>query len=141
MRFLRTAICLVLVGLVLSAAVWAQEARKAPKIDEEEYRRMAPLDAVIYEKERQEEYIKEMERQRRLREMEAWDNQRRLVQRRILNVHCTWELPSGKTVEKVFEHRVAASCEDALKELASDLNQPLSADCSCKGASPTEENP
>ncbi len=77
----------------------------------------------------------------RLREMEAWDNQRRLVKRQILNVHCTWKFPSGKTVEKVFKQRIAPSCDAAIKELSSDLKRPMSADCNCTGASPTGESP
>jgi hypothetical protein len=131
----------VLLSLILPLAIHPQEVRKAPEIDEETRKRMGPLDSVIYKKEYQEEYRKELERERRLREMEAWDGQRRLVKRQIMNVHCTWKFPSGKTVTKTFERRIAPSCEEALKELSSDLKKPLTADCSCKGSSPKAENP
>ncbi|MCH6567970.1 MAG: hypothetical protein IH801_06350 [Nitrospinae bacterium] len=102
---------------------------------------MGPLDQVIYRKEVEENYRKALERQRRLREMESRDNQRRIVKREILNVHCTWKRTEGKTITKVFKHRVASSCEDAIAELTSDLGGSLSAECTCTGATPTSDTP
>ncbi len=99
---------------------------------------MHPLDAIYYRKEMMEEYLKERDRKRRMRQMESWDNQRRTVKRRLMDVHCTWKRPGGKTLTKVFKKRVAPSCDAAVEDLSRDLKRPLSAECECTGASPTE---
>jgi hypothetical protein len=141
--FRRLVIYLVLVGLLLPAAGAAQQAKlpPSPEEDPEAYEKMHHLDAIIYQKEMKEEYVKQRERLRKMREMEALDNQRRLVKRQMLDIHCTWKRPSGKTLTKVFKKRVAPSCDAAIGELSSDLSGPLTADCKCTGASPTEESP
>jgi hypothetical protein len=102
---------------------------------------MGALDQVLYQKEAMEEYRRQLERQRRLREMEAWDSQRRLVKRELLNVRCVWKRPGGKTITRTFERRIAPSCADAIAELGRDLGRPLSADCSCTRTSPSLETP
>lgn len=144
MSFRRLVIYLVLVGLLLPAAAVAQQAKLPPSPEDdpdEVYRKMHHLDAIYYQKEMKEEYREERDRLRKMREMEALDNQRRLVKRQMLDIHCTWKRPSGKTLTKVFKKRVASSCDAAIGELSSDLSGPLTADCNCTGASPTEESP
>ena len=146
MTFHRMLLAVGLLALLLFAPAGAQQSsfpRPPPNTieDPEILRRMGPLDQVIYRKEVEEQYLKALERQRRLREMESWDNQRRIVKREILNVHCTWKRTEGKTITKVFKHRVASSCEDAIAELTSDLGGSLSAECTCAGASPTSDTP
>ncbi len=135
---------LAFLGLLLQAPAGAQQAPPAPKppeIPQEKLEKMGPLETVIYKKEMEEEYRKTLERQRRWREMEAWDNQRRLVKRKMLDVQCTWSRPGGKKITKVFKQRVAETCEAALADLSRDLGRPLSADCSCSGSSPPGTGP
>ncbi len=146
MGFQRMLLAVGLLALLLFAPAGAQQRsfpRPPPNTieDPEILRRMGPLDQVIYRKEVEENYRKALERQRRLREMEFRDNQRRIVKREILNVHCTWKRTEGKTITKVFKQRVASSCEDAIAELTSDLGGSLSAECTCTGASPTSDTP
>ncbi len=146
MTFQRMLLAVGLLALLLFAPAGAQQRsfpRPPPNTieDPEILRRMGPLDQVIYRKEVEENYRKALERQRRLREMEFRDNQRRIVKREILNVHCTWKRTEGKTITKVFKHRIASSCEDAIAELTSDLGGSLSAECTCTGASPTSDTP
>ncbi|MFQ5893172.1 MAG: hypothetical protein ACE5H5_02560 [Nitrospinota bacterium] len=136
----RMILIVALLALVLPAGAGAQQREPIPPPNEPS-RDTGPLDQVIYRKERMEEYRKEVERIRRLREMEAWDNQRRVVKRELLNVHCTWKHFKGKPITKVFKRRIAPSCKDAIAELSRDLGRPLSADCTCTGASPTAESP
>lgn len=141
MTFSRTLLAVVLLALMLPLTAGAQQ-RSLPKPPSKEpIRGQGPLDSVIYQKERLEEYLREVKRARRLREMEAWDNQRRIVRREVLNVHCTWKRSSGKTVTKVFKQRVAPSCEEAIADLTKDLGGSLSAECTCTGASPTADTP
>jgi len=144
--FQRMLLAVGLLVLLLFAPAGAQQSsspRPPPNTveDPEILKRMGPLDQVIYRKEVEEDYRKALERQRRLREMEFRDNQRRIVKREILNVHCTWKRTEGKTITKVFKQRVASSCEDAIAELTSDLGGSLSAECTCTGASPTSDTP
>lgn len=146
MGFQRMLLAVGLLALLLFAPAGAQQSsspRPPPNTveDPEILKRMGPLDQVIYRKEVEEDYRKALERQRRLREMEFRDNQRRIVKREILNVHCTWKRTEGKTITKVFKQRVASSCEDAIAELTSDLGGSLSAECTCTGASPTSDTP
>ena len=146
MTFHRMLLAVGLLALLLFAPAGAQQRsfpRPPPNTieDPEILRRMGPLDQVIYRKEAEEQYREALDRQRRLREMESWDNQRRIVKREILNVYCTWKRTEGKTITKVFKHRVASSCEDAIAELTSDLGGSLSAECTCTGASPTSDTP
>ena len=146
MGFQRMLLAVGLLVLLLFAPAGAQQSsspRPPPNTveDPEILKRMGPLDQVIYRKEVEENYRKALERQRRLREMESRDNQRRIVKREVLNVHCTWKRTEGKTITKVFKHRVASSCEDAIAELTSDLGGSLSAECTCTGASPTSDTP
>ena len=135
-----------LLALLLFAPAGAQQ-RSLPRPppntieDPESVRGLGALDQVIYRKEAEAQYREALDRQRRLREMESWDNQRRIVKREILNVHCTWKRTEGKTITKVFKHRVASSCEDAIAELTSDLGGSLSAECTCTGATPTSDTP
>ncbi len=141
MTFRRTLLAVVLLALVLPPTAGAQQ-RSLPKPPSNEAdRNLGPLESVLYQKEKMEEYLKELERARRLREMETWDNQRRIVRREVLNVHCTWKRSSGKTVTKVFKQRVAPSCEEAIADLTRDLGGSLSAECTCTGASPTADTP
>jgi len=146
LTFQRMLLAVGLLALLLFAPAGAQQSsspRPPPNTveDPEILKRMGPLDQVIYRKEVEEDYRKALERQRRLREMEFRDNQRRIVKREILNVHCTWKRTEGKTITKVFKQRVASSCEDAIAELTSDLGGSLSAECTCTGASPTSDTP
>jgi len=146
LTFHRMLLAVGLLALLLFAPAGAQQSsspRPPPNTieDPEILKRMGPLDQVIYRKEVEENYRKALERQRRLREMESRDNQRRIVKREILNVHCTWKRTEGKTITKVFKHRIASSCEDAIAELTSDLGGSLSAECTCTGASPTSDTP
>ena len=146
MDFQRILLAVGLLALLLFAPAGAQQS-SSPRLppstieDPEILKRMGPLEQVIYRKEVEENYRKALERQRRLREMESRDNLRRIVKRKILNVHCTWKRTEGKTITKVFKHRVASSCEDAIAELTSDLGGSLSAECTCTGASPTSDTP
>ena len=146
MGFQRMLLAVGLLALLLFAPAGAQQRsfpRPPPNTieDPEILRRMGPLDQVIYREEAEEQYREALDRQRRLREMESWDNQRRIVKREILNVHCTWKRTEGKTITKVFKQRVASSCEDAIAEMTSDLGGSLSAECTCTGASPTSDTP
>ncbi|MDA2916943.1 hypothetical protein MYX64_08915 [Nitrospinae bacterium AH_259_B05_G02_I21] len=141
MTFSRTLLAVVLLALMLPPSAGAQQ-RSLPKPPTKDpIEQLGPLESVIYQKERLEEYLKELERARRLREMETWDNQRRIVRREVLNVHCTWKRSSGKTVTRVFKQRVAPSCEEAIADLSKDLGGSLSAECTCTGASPTADTP
>ncbi len=141
MTFSRTLLAVVLLALMLPHAAGAQQ-RSLPKPPSKDPdRSQGALESVIYQKERLEEYLREVKRARRLREMETWDNQRRIVRREVLNVHCTWKRSSGKTVTKVFKQRVAPSCEEAIADLTRDLGGSLSAECTCTGASPTADTP
>lgn len=146
MGFQRMLLAVGLLALLLFAPAGAQQSSfpsPPPNTieDPEILRGLSPLGQVIYRKEVEEDYRKALERQRRLREMEFRDNQRRIVKREILNVHCTWKRTEGKTITKVFKQRVASSCEDAIAELTSDLGGSLSAECTCTGASPTSDTP
>ncbi len=146
MDFQRMLLAVGFLTLLLFAPAGAQQSsspRPPPNTleDPELLKRMGPLDQVIYRKEAEEAYRESLERQRRLREMESRDNLRRIVKREILNVHCTWKRAEGKTITKIFKHRVASSCEDAIAELTSDLGGSLSAECTCTGASPTSDTP
>ena len=142
MAYLRGLPALLLIALLLPLPAGAQQSGSLPP-DTPKYvpapvspEKIHPLEELIYRKEREEEAREEVERKRRLREMEAKDNQRRLVKRQLMNVQCTWKFDGGKTVTKVFKRRIAPSCEKAISDLSSDLKRPLSADCSCTGASP-----
>ncbi len=143
MGFHRLWIFLLLACLFLPATGVAQQSGPLPdpEADPEAYKRMHPLDAIYYRKEMMEEYVKERERKRRMRQMESWDNQRRMMKRQVLDVHCTWKRPGGKNLTKVFKKRVAPSCDAAVEDLSRDLGRPLSADCECTGTSPTEKTP
>lgn len=131
----------VLLALVLPGSGLAQQMGEPPPVEPEDLKQMHPLDQIYYEKERKQEYIEQLERNRRMREMESWDNQRRLVKRQLLDVKCTWKFSEDKSVTKVFKKRTAPTCEAAIKELSQDLNRPLSADCSCQNVSPVAEVP
>jgi hypothetical protein len=139
--FSRMLLAVLLLALMLPPGAGAQERGLPKPPSKDSTREQGPLDSVLYKKERMEEYRREVERARRLRDMESWDNQRRIVKREILNVHCTWKRSSGKTVTKVFKQRVAPSCKDAIDDLSRDLGGSLSADCTCTGASPTADTP
>ncbi len=146
MDFQRILLAVGLLALLLFAPARAQQSsspRPPSNINEdpEILRPMDPLDQAIYRKEAEEAYRESLVRQRRLREMESRDNQRRVVKQEVLNVHCTWKRTEGKTITKVFKHRVASSCEDAIAELTSDLGGSLSAECTCTGATPTSDTP
>lgn len=141
MTFSRTLLAVVLLALMLPPTAGAQQHRLPKHPSKDPIKGQGPLESVIYQKERMEEYLKEVNRARRLREMEAWDNQRRVVRREVLNVHCTWKRSSGKTVTRVFKQRVAPSCEEAIADLTRDLGGSLSAECTCTGASPTADTP
>lgn len=141
MTFRRTLLAVVLLAFMLPPVADAQQ-RDLPKPPSKDpIKEQGPLESVLYQKERLQEYRREVERLRRLREMEAWDNQRRIVKREVLNVQCTWKRSSGKTVTKVFKRRVAPSCKEAIAELGRDLGGSLSADCTCTGTSPTADTP
>lgn len=143
MGFRRLMVCLLLACFLFPAVGAAQQSGPPIKQedDPEAFKGMHPLDAIYYRKEMEEEYRKEREKQRKMRQMESLDNQRRLVKRQMLDVHCTWNRPGGKTLSKVFKKRIAATCEAAIEDLSRDLKKPLSADCKCRGANPTGETP
>lgn len=141
MRIRQILALVFLLALILPASGLAQQTGGPPPVEPEDLQHMNPLDQIYYEKERKLEYIEQLERNRRMREMETWDNQRRLVKRQLFDVKCTWKLSEGKSVTKVFKKRTAPTCEAAIKELSQDLNRPLSADCGCENVSPVAEVP
>lgn len=129
-------------GLVVCGLAFAQaNPPRKPDFDTESFQRRHPLEQIYYKKEIEQEYREALERDKRMREMEAWDTQRKLVKRELLDVHCVWKRPDGREIKKVFEKRIAANCDAAIADLSRDLGKPLSADCSCTHTSPVAENP